>query len=193
MLNHDQRAEREDRWVRRCVVAGVVFIVFGLGLIGWTVTAHATIIVCEPCSYPYQRWANESKVPTPVTTLRVVEGAGPCEDAIACTVPSEATIWFEGAAFGNRQTFYHELGHNFDYLVLPEWARARYIALLGREPQPWLEPTQLSRSPNELFAESYALCAFQLRITSGLAVRGQHPPGGRRVHNEVCRIVTQID
>lgn len=53
MLTHEQRAEWEDRWVRRGVVAGLVFIAFGLGLIGWVAESRAA---WAPSQTPAGSW-----------------------------------------------------------------------------------------------------------------------------------------
>ena len=151
-------------------------------------TAQArTIIECDSCSYPYQQWVDEAKVPTPNVTLTVVGDVSPCEGAGGCTEEGADTIWFAGS--GGRQGFYHELGHNFDY-SMPAWARARYLAILGRS-GPWRRQSY-NQSPNEFFADSYALCAFKLWIPLGGEVQDQKPVGGRSVHNRTCRLIRHV-
>jgi hypothetical protein len=165
------------------LVAGAV-----LWLAAEQAQAETTTIICNPCSEAYQRWVDDAEVPTPSTTLTVLEQPCPIPPisypAHTCTSPEAAIIWFGD---GGRQTFYHELGHNLDY-QMPTWVRERYMGILGRTGE-WVQPSVLHHSPNELFAESYALCAFKLWVPRGGAVQGQSPVGGRRVHNRVCRLI----
>jgi hypothetical protein len=147
-----------------------------------------TTITCEPCSRPYQRWVDEARVPTPDMMLAVIEAPCPYLTEVgACTAAGTDTIWFSTS---RRQVFYHELGHNFDWYVLPEWARVRYLAILDLA-GPWEQPEAGHQSPNELFAESYAFCAMQ-PVTHGGGVAGQVPVGGWRVHNRVCRLIGRL-
>jgi hypothetical protein len=148
-----------------------------------------TTITCEPCSYPYQQWVDEAKVPTPDVTLTVVEHSCITPSAPACSFPEEGVVDF-GSDFHPRQSFYHELGHVFDYYILPEWARVRFEQIDGQS-APWEEPALLHRSPNEQFAESYAFCALKGH-TKTPWINGQHVPGGVTVHNRVCRLIDRL-
>lgn len=144
--------------------------------------AHTTIS-CASCLRPYQHWIEEAKVPTPNATLTVIETS----EAVSSTEEGTSTIWLNLSALNVRQAFYHELGHNFDYLM-PEWVRTRYLAILGRK-GPWRQPEALHFSPHELFAESYALCAFRSWLPPGGEIQGQEPVGGRIVHNRTCHLI----
>jgi hypothetical protein len=172
-------------------------------------SADTTILEPAGSDFPYQQWIDESAVPTPDVTIEVISsevGHG-CPDRVldyvACTAPSEGKIWIDETAAGEghpRETFMHEMGHNFDADVLPEWARERFDALydLGG---PWVvfaEPEP--KSPDEWFADVYAQCAI-LPYVSREAVHslgvgpisGGEPIGGRReIHNKVCRMLQSL-
>lgn len=157
----------------------------------WTPTAQAGTTIVPPAGspIPYQQWVQEARVPTPHVALTIVEE--PCvfldDFAQACTSPETGTIWFGG---GGRTTFYHELGHNFDYYELTESARVRYMTLIGRSGQGWRQPGTFS--PHELFAESYLGCAYRPRMSQDGTVMGQEVVGGWRVHNRVCRLIQRV-
>src|SRR5689334_13869054 len=110
----------------------------------------ATIIEPMGSQFPYQRWADESKMTTPNLTLEVIPTSAargcPSRDFeyAGCTSPAEGKIWLvESELIGKhpRQTFYHELGHNIDFDLLPEWMRTRYMAIMALE-GPWRTPAE---------------------------------------------------
>jgi hypothetical protein len=124
--------------------------------------AHTTI-TCEPCSFPYQRWVDEAKVPTPDVTLTVIEGPCAIESVGVCTAPALLTTWVDAAKLTTvelspHEAFLHELGHVFDAYTLPEWARSRYRHIRNSV-QPWFGPTS-GEGLAEVFAESYMGCAL---------------------------------
>jgi hypothetical protein len=117
--------------------------------------------------FPYQRWVDEAKVPTPDVTLTVVESNEPCNGRRACTIPEEGMIWLgpEYGALETHRDFLHELGHNFDDDVMTPGARARFRALSRHPSIPWAEPGLA-----ELFAETYRQCA--LTTPAGTPIAG---------------------
>lgn len=156
--------------------------------------AHTTI-TCEPCSRPYQRWVDEAKVPTPDVTLTVVEAPCPelAEDfAWACTAGGAYTIWDADPQTDEpKETFLHELGHNFDYYTLPQWARERFQWLVG-DTRYW---TADPNGPNEHFASAYAYCALtgsKFRGDPDLLLKGNG--GGIRqiTYRRICRMIQNI-
>ena len=127
--------------------------------------AHTTIIEPEGSHFPYQQWVDEAKVPTPDITLTLIEAPCPEEDEVfyACMGRAEQTIWVNLEMMGRRDAwpraiFYHEIGHFFDYLDLPEWARLRFreIRHSGR---PWVDEGKFE-GLEEVFADSYSGCAL---------------------------------
>jgi hypothetical protein len=179
--------------------------------------AHTTIIEPMGSRFPYQRWIDESLVPTPDVTIEVIptelSHGCPSREASypACTSPELNTIWFDEAAFALfpatggmrnvRHVFMHEIGHNFDQDVLPEWARGWFEEIYGLE-GPWstdVEPRSAT-APNELFAEDYASCSFEPYITKqemietdGAPIAGTEPIFGfRAAYNKVCRMLRNL-
>jgi hypothetical protein len=157
---------------------------------------------------PYQRWADESKMATPAVTLEIIatDPGNGCPsrafDYAACTQPSEGKIWFAEAELVGahpRQAFYHELGHNVDYFLLPNWMRSRYLEIMGLS-GPWVviaEPEPIT--PNELFADTWAECAIKPYIPPAArrwlgpgVVFGGEPVGGIRRHNAACRMLALL-
>lgn len=118
-------------------------------------------MIVAPAGSPYQRWADEAKVPTPSVTLTVIEEPCPTylaggSEALACTMRGTNTIWMSPEAWSPKETFFHELGHNFDYYDLTEWERNRFRGLV-HDYRPWEANPE---GPNEGFAAAYALCAM---------------------------------
>jgi hypothetical protein len=170
--------------------------------------APAATITCDPCSYPYQAWADESKMPTPEVTLEVIETteAESCPGSTlnfgGCTRPSEAKIWLAPEMIGRafpRGTLYHEIGHNVDADLLPEWMRIRFMAVLGMSP-PWsANVAEVDYwPPSEKFAETYAECAVKPwigrheHLWGRGPVYGSEPIGGRHRHNVLCRMIAKL-
>lgn len=130
-------------------------------------------------------------MPTPDVTLSVMEEPCPLpygQFAWACTEENAYTIWDDGTE-RPRETFFHELGHNFDFYVLPQWGRDRFRWILADEREWTVRPD----GPNEHFAETYARCAI-------LGSRFHHDPhlsfGGRKIggnlYRRLCRLVWQF-
>lgn len=168
-----------------------IAVVVGAALL-WATPAQATSIVVEDDSpdYPYQRWANRAEVPTPETTLTVIETRREGSSTAAGT----HTIWFGlTPAWSARHTFLHELGHNFDYYSLADQGRDHIREILGTD-QPWRdESVPPYESPHEMFAEVYAACAMRwrarrpphLRFRPSTLLSGV----GRIRHREMCRVI----
>lgn len=153
--------------------------------------AAATTIACNPCSRPYQQWADESKMPTPQVTITVVEE--PCPGLVndfawACTGASTATIW---DAAPDRETFLHELGHNFDYYLLPQWARDRFLGLT-EDVRDW------KADPNgadEHFATAFARCAATGPRFHGdplLNIKGSGGAIRQATYRQICRMILNV-
>lgn len=126
---------------------------------------------------PYGQWINEAAVPTASEQVEVVEAPCPTADALACTERSDPMIWYDRQhiPFDRRFTFWHELGHRFDY-QMPKWARRRFQAITKIQ-GPW---------PKESFADAYAVCA---RGRPGQAVNGI----SAEEQAAVCRLLWHSD
>jgi hypothetical protein len=135
-------------------------IIMALGASG---AQAQTTITCEPCAYPYQRWVDEAKVPTPDVTEQVVESASaPCEEVLACT--DGPTIYLL-SHLAVRGTFYHELGHVFAFFNFPELYTS------------------------ERFADSYAFCAQGQKVKPRwLLSVGEGLTTGRQLER-FCRMI----
>lgn len=125
---------------------------------GGVAEAQTVISPESDARFPYQRWVNQAKVPTPDVSLRIVMGIDRdyCEpEADGCTLPNESVIWLRPELPGwlTRLMFLHELGHN-------------YFAATGAE-------------DSERLADSYALCALGRRVV--LRVGFAWPRGTGRI------------
>jgi hypothetical protein len=100
---------------------------------------------------PFQRWADDSHVPTVDQRVTLHRNAERCalERAIwGCA--SRAGFVVVAAPVGRRrQTLLHELGHLFEF-EMPAWKRDRFSQIFGS----W---------DVEVFAETYANCAKSRR------------------------------
>jgi hypothetical protein len=171
--------------------------------------ASAQTTILAPAGTPFQAWVDEAKMPTPDTTITVVEVEGPqgCPgapfDYAACTIPSDRMIWLGGEVTGNyfeRPTFLHELGHNVDVDMLAEWMRTRFMAIMDLSGE-WIVRVEgqpkSPRSPDEIFANVYAQCAVKPYIRPGFhvgegTVFGADPEGGAKRHNQACRLIERL-
>lgn len=130
---------------------GLALVLFGL--VASSASADTTI-ACDPCSYPYQQWVDEARVPTPDRTVPVTEAEDltmSCgSPALACTDGN--TVWIESWAFSHKPSFLHELGHIFA-----------------------LEHPALAAFTDERFAFAYSLCARLVRIDPRWHYTGPRP------------------
>jgi hypothetical protein len=134
------------------------------------VSARTTIIEPEGSHFPYQRWVDEAKVPTPDLMATVTEE--PCPDApaaeacTALTALGTVTIWINPSTYAAGEGwpplfFYHELGHDFDFSVMQPWARRRFRQLRHSH-RAWnvTEGVSNALGLDEVFADAYAGCAY---------------------------------
>jgi hypothetical protein len=111
----------------------------------WAAPASASTAIESPNPI-YQQWVDRARVVTPDITVQVVEhpsGCGAAEgtQADGCTGSGEPI--YVTPDEDTRETFYHELGHQFDYLtgMSAKWG--------------W---------DNERFATNYQVCATWKRV-----------------------------
>jgi hypothetical protein len=150
-------------------------------------SASTTIIAPAGSAVPYTEWVAEAKVPTPPVTLTVVEARCFDDEAAACTSSGTFTIW-DADEGEPRATFWHELGHNFDYYALPAWARERF-EILTEDARPW---TADPNGPNENFASAYARCAEtgpRFRGDPNLRIKGNGAAIDRVTYRRICRMI----
>lgn len=188
------------RWILGATVALAV---------AFAPSAQAETTIFEPpaAHFPYQGWVSRAQVPTPDISLAVIETAAPngCPDRmldyLACTAPWEETVWLAPEAIAGenaRMTFYHELGHNVDHWVLPEWARLRFMRSM-KLAGPWVtegEPKPVD-SPDEVFADVWAECAWRAKVPTGPQlgfgpILQSQPIAGAVRHNRLCQMLSRL-
>jgi hypothetical protein len=127
-------------------------------------SASATTTIIEPpgSHFPYQRWVDEAKVPTPAGSIPVIESTLECGvPDLGCT--DGATIWVD--MVGGKATFLHELGHVFAF-----------------------QHPELAAFENERFADSYSLCARLHRIAPAWNYLNDGGIRGSRLR-KICRLI----
>jgi hypothetical protein len=108
-------------------------------------------------------WAEASLEPLPheagiVLNTNRRDVAGACYGNSACTSPEWPSIYLDPRYGSVRATFFHELGHRFDYTRLTDANRARFRELAHIRPKrPW---RGVPNAPAERFAEAYGLCSL---------------------------------
>lgn len=106
---------------------------------------------------PYQRWADQSPMPTPPGRIPVVTASCPGYEAVqGCT--DDTTIWLAMRWRRERFVFFHELGHVFDARVMDTGARLTW-SRIRRVTGPWLEWGE------EGFADDYSRCSDRIGAT----------------------------
>jgi hypothetical protein len=109
------------------------------------------------------RWLARSLEPLPreagvVLNMKPDDVSGACYGNGACTAPEWSAIYLDPREGGVRATFFHELGHRFDYTQLSDRNRVRFRELAGIRPtRPW---RGVPNAPAERFAEAYGLCSL---------------------------------
>lgn len=134
-----------------------------------------------------ERWLAHSHLPTPDITIRV-------EDRDCYEYGGSSCAWRETSTMylspeDNRKAFFHELGHFFDYSVMTDAARQRFLRLRGDERE-WVSPPN---SPHEQFASVYRYLSVKgkrhthrgKRLAYRMAVRD--PNAMRRLIRSVAR------
>lgn len=148
---------------------GGLAVIVGLAL---AAPAQAVVLVTpqgQPVGGKWQRWANESKVPT--ARIRIpfaLTIPKACGNVDGCIGGKPVTIHIRPAARDARFALMHELGHAFDELYLTRIERHRFEYLdgwghadYGYKYAPWsVHHTDPPGSPNEDFANTYASCAI---------------------------------
>lgn len=142
--------------MKRALLLTVVLV----GLLACTAQA-GTIVVPIDSPYPYQRWSDEARIATPPLSVEIkLTPPLDCAEREACAGgPTE--IWVTGPI--DKTVFLHELGHLFDWQVLTDLDRERFLQIIGRTGRPWdyAEPGVdiHDTSPREFFAMFYSNCA----------------------------------
>lgn len=180
-------------WERASIMAFVVAALAAL-----PASASAATVILAPGGRPYQRWVDHAKVPTPPTTIQIEETPCPSDDRTSACTWVGGPIHLVPRRLGPvvRHEFLHELGHSFDYLVMTEWARARFLKII-RDSPPWHAP---ANSPHEQFAEAWAFCARfgaakrsrRLRRRMLFASVGYGYALNWRTHRRACALIQNV-
>ena len=152
------------------------YLLLATVLLWMTASADAAIVPPEgrPAhgywAHNYAAWARQSKVSLPPQTITVKHG----EVARACgsrpgTVWACAIRWPHNVMRiqpgASRFTFYHELGHFFDFAYMTERWRDKFARIVGRPHRTWdmywwhIQYGIYNYGLREPFAEIYAHCA----------------------------------
>lgn len=132
-----------------------------IGGLFFTVVASAATISADSPRYDYQRWIDQSRMPFPDVEVRVEYVDDPCgEGMTGCASPFEPRIWLStnsAGRFNDRTVFFHEMGHEFIFLVVNSKRQDRLSRLFRVSPARWQGYTE------EGVASLYGYCS-QWRI-----------------------------
>ncbi len=119
-------------------------------------TAQATVIT-GPTQRTTQieRWLTHSHLPTPDVEVSVEDRDCYEYGGSSCAWRDSDTIYLSPE--DGRKEFFHELGHFFDYTVLSDASRARFLRIMGDDRE-WISPPN---SPHEQFAVVYRYLALR--------------------------------
>ena len=148
--------------------------------LAWAGSAQATTIALPADSpKPYQRWADQSRMPIP-DGLTVSNEINRCQTYLpvrltaGCAQYSERTVVLR--RWVGRNVFYHEIGHFFDHLVLTDPAQLRdwrneFAVLFKRPDRQWRNNGDAELV--EVFANVYEACSYP-RLPKHRWFRGRH-------------------
>jgi hypothetical protein len=134
-------------------------------------------------------WMHDAQVPLVRGRVRVLRSACPGEPSFAgCLFAARPrTLYLRRDIRDPRGSFYHELGHGFDLLVLNNRERREFKRIVGIRRRGWFHG---DLPPVEWFADGYAECA---RRGPSIRRRLQPTPYGyapsRRQHTDICRLI----
>lgn len=150
--------------------------------------AACAVVLCAP-PQPYQRWADEARVPSVQRAVTLRLAGCPDDPGRSCTQEGLPEIWLARTPRA-RHDLYHEMGHLFDYFGMTGAARAQFRSL-RHDTRPWRSPPN---SPNEQFAEAYAFCASgQEPLFAGRVMGGYDYTPSLRVHERICALIRSIE
>lgn len=173
----------------------IVAVLVGLAIAPVASAVRLVTPTGTPVGGVWQHWANHSRVPTVRETITFVafrgDGMEYCgEPALGCSSPAfPGVLPFIATTVGDRFSFYHELGHEFDWTYLTLTLRARFLRLMGEPHVPWVE----GGSADD-FADLYATCALGYGThRAPFNENGGWPivPSLARL-NDVCRLIVRL-
>ena len=129
----------------------------GVALLGATPARAMTLTDPSP---GYENWMAGARVPLPDGEFTLINADCPGGGMPICTEPWNRAIY--RANWNGQQTFFHEVGHDFDYWELTPGDRARFLYLVGRERWGvWTPAEEATAIGAEAFADTYSYCALR--------------------------------
>lgn len=156
------------------------------------VTPASAVVVQRPdggSPAQYQQWADASLVPTVPGVVNVRRADCPAWPGRSCAA-ADGRVYMAPRQILVRGTWLHELGHLFDWTFMSDSLRWRFRQLI-HDGRAWhLDPRSHVSSPQERFADAYAVCAMYRQIPASFygAVSFDYSPGPR-THRLVCSLI----
>lgn len=168
-------------------------------------SAHTVVDASVGARFPYQRWIDKAKVPTPDIRIEVIEEPCPGYPNVNGCRGAESTIYLHPERIGlpsqGPWLFLHEVGHYFDGVYLTDALRAEFNRIFG-DSRPWDSPRSTTVRPGprtigppaERFAQAYAECAIKGPL---IAERPRHARKYRyrpspRQHARACALIMRV-
>lgn len=149
-----------------------------------------TVIVAPEGNSPYQKWVDMSLIPTPAITVTVLLGTDDCKWGFRPLGCSEGTtIWLWPELYkmpAAKGIFLHELGHVYDAVQLPAWARERFLQLSKLPLNEW------DGNGDERFADIYSLCAQRVIKVKWQPISAGEGLMSARAARKTCRMIRMI-
>lgn len=141
----------------------------GKGLENVATRQNKGVVVSSPWgdSRPFQKWAEDSYVPTP-DTIKVSNDNSICRQAwpekgqnVCCE--SEGVVHLSPAA--KQETFLHEVGHSYDRNSFTDSDRDEVRKILGIPAgNTWFQSSASSDAPADIFASAYSTAARRKKL-----------------------------
>jgi hypothetical protein len=137
-------------------------------------------------------------IPSPPSVLRVplppryviIHAACPDRDGLGLSC-----AYYDGRVYlapgASDFAFWHELGHVFDAEVMTEGDRRWFMRRLSTRTT-WWSRGPGDRSPSELFADAYGICALGLHPDGGEWIDAYGYEPGRKRHRQICAAIGRV-
>ncbi len=177
-----------------------VVVALGVALSGWVSPAAASDVRNPDQSIPTleRRWINQSNIPSPSVPITIYNDTNGCVGhPLGCAVLQPGAYAIHLApnqpSSARRWTVRHEAGHIFDDSKMTDTDRAEFLRIIGMGGVAWRQGISPSdqATPQEMFADHYALCAINNRRPPGnsLVQPGYQTP---RRHRLICKLIARV-
>lgn len=170
-------------------------------ILAWILLAIAIAALARvaraDAEYNFAKWNAQSLTPLPAIPPVIIDPTNTaCQgQANACTGPNSPI--YISPIFGEtprevRTIYYHEVGHHFDYELMPHlpWARWRFSILTNNTTRSW---TQDPNAPNEQFAEAYRFCAeYGTHLPASITQWGYEYHPTPTLQQQVCHLIERV-